>query len=77
MKKPFDILWFGDNGPSWIEAVDTLETAKAHIEKLPQSNSGSYAVLDQRTGNRLTFAAKMGSSGGGSSPRLARYPKPR
>jgi hypothetical protein len=55
MKKPFDIVWFGESGPSWIEAVETLETAKAHIEKLPQANSGSYAVLDQRTGNRLSF----------------------
>jgi hypothetical protein len=35
MKKPFDILWFGKDGPTWIEAVDTVGTAKAHIEKLP------------------------------------------
>jgi hypothetical protein len=32
MKKCFDIVWFGDNGPTWIEAVETLETAKARIE---------------------------------------------
>lgn len=59
MKKPFDIFWFGEDGPTWIEAVDTLEIAKAHIEKLPQANSGSYAVMDQRTGNRISFAAKI------------------
>jgi hypothetical protein len=58
MKKPFDIFWFGENGPNWIEAVETLETAKSNIEKLPHGNSGSYAVLDQRTGNRISFAAK-------------------
>jgi hypothetical protein len=63
MKKPFDIFWFGDSGPSWIAAVDTLEVAKAHIEKLPQAETGSYAVLDHRTGNRLTFASKLQSSG--------------
>ena len=59
MKKPFDIFWFGDNGPNWIKTVDTLEIAKAHIENLPQANSGSYAVLDQRTGKRISFAAKL------------------
>ncbi len=63
MRKAFDIFWFGENGPNWIEAVETLESAKAHIEKLPQANSGSYAVLDQRTGNRISFAAKIQPSG--------------
>jgi hypothetical protein len=59
MMKPFDIFWFGDNGPNWIAAVDTLEAARAQIEKLPEGISGSYAVLDQRTGNRISFAAKQ------------------
>jgi hypothetical protein len=45
MKQPFDIFWFRENGPKWIEAVETLETAKKHIEKLPLGNSGGYAVL--------------------------------
>lgn len=63
MKKPFDIFWFGENGPNWIETVDTLETARAHIEKLPQAQSGSYAVLDQRTDNRISFAAKLRAGG--------------
>jgi hypothetical protein len=58
MEKPFDIFWFGDNGPSWIEAVETLEVAKAHIEKFPQNNSGGYGVLDQRNGRRTFFAVK-------------------
>ena len=63
MKKRFDIFWFGENGPNWIEAVETLETAKDEIEKLPQHDSGSYAVVDHRTGNRLSFAAKLRASG--------------
>jgi hypothetical protein len=62
MIKPFDIFWFGESGPTWIDAVETLETAKNRIEQLPQSDSGSYAVLDQRTGNRLSFAAKLHAS---------------
>ncbi len=62
MTKRFDIFWFGENGPNWIDAVETLETAKDQIEKLPQSDSGSYAVVDHRTGNCLSFAAKLRSS---------------
>jgi hypothetical protein len=62
MKKRFSIFWFGESGPTWIDAVDTLETAKDHIESLPHNNSGSYAVLDQRTGNRLSFASKLQAS---------------
>ncbi len=63
MKKRFDIFWFGENGPNWIEAVETLQTAKEQIEKLPQNNSGSYAVVAHRTNNRLSFAAKLRASG--------------
>jgi hypothetical protein len=58
----FDIFWFDEDGPTWIEAVDTLEIAKAHIEKLgkpPQVNSGSYAVFDRQTGTRIPFIQKL------------------
>jgi hypothetical protein len=58
MKKRFDIFWFGENGPTWIKAVETLETAKDQIEKLPQNDSGSYAVIDHRT-----FTTKLRASG--------------
>jgi hypothetical protein len=58
MKKRFDIFWFGENGPTWIKAVETLKTAKDQIEKLPQNDSGSYAVIDHRT-----FATKLRASG--------------
>jgi hypothetical protein len=66
MKKRFDIFWFGENGPNWIDAVETLETAKDQIEKLPRHDSGSYAVVDHRTGNRLSFTAKLRASGVGT-----------
>lgn len=68
MNKRFDIFWFGENGPTFIEAVDTLELAEQRIEKLPHGDSGSYSVLDHRTGNRLSFAAKVGASGAGTLP---------
>ena len=63
MMKRFDIFWFGENGPNWIESGETLQTAKEQIEKLPQNDSGSYAVVDHRTANRLSFAAKLRASG--------------
>jgi hypothetical protein len=75
MQKPFDIFWFGDNGPNWIEAVETLEAAKAHLEKLPQVNSGSYAVLDQRTGKRVVFGAEQVPGCSEKAPGLAKYAK--
>ncbi len=56
MQKPFDIFWFGDSGPRWIEAVETLDIAKARIETFPHRESGSYQVLDQRTGKHFLFA---------------------
>ena len=58
MEKPFDIFWFGDSGPTWIDAVTTLEIAKVRIETLPQPNSGSYGVLDQRTGRHISFVPR-------------------
>lgn len=70
MKQPFDIFWFGENGPNWIAAVETLEAAQAQISNLPQGTSGSYAVLDQRTGNRISFASKLQASGNRTRPRV-------
>lgn len=51
----FDIFWCGDKGAIWVAAVDMLEIAKARIEQLPQSGSGKYAVMDLRTGNRVSL----------------------
>ena len=63
MKNRFDIFWFGENGPNWIKAVETLETAKDQIEKLPQHDSGSYAVVEPPVRTRpLTVRAKKASS---------------
>ena len=71
MTKRFDIFWFGENGPNWIDAVETLETAKDRIEKLPQNDSGSYAVVDYRTGNRLSFVSKLWASAASTKQSLS------
>jgi hypothetical protein len=62
MDKPFDILWFGEGGPIWIDSVATLESAEARIETLPQRNSGAYGVFDQRTARCTSFAAKIANN---------------
>jgi hypothetical protein len=43
-RKPFEIFWFGDNGPNWIETVDTLEIAKERIQNLPQARLAGKLV---------------------------------
>jgi hypothetical protein len=55
MKKRVDIFWFGESGPVWVEAAQTMERAKASIDALPLKTSGGYALLDQRTGKRMSF----------------------
>jgi DNA-binding NarL/FixJ family response regulator len=42
------------------ELVPAIMRCKSN-ERLPQADSGSYAVLDQRTGNRISFIAKSPS----------------
>jgi hypothetical protein len=71
MPKRFDIFWFGENGPNWIDAVETLETAKDRIEKLPQNDSGSYAVVDYRMGNRLSLVSKLWASAASTKQSLS------
>jgi hypothetical protein len=55
MEKPFDIFWFGEAGPNWVKAVESLESAKNHIESMPDRESGSYVILDQKTGKQIPF----------------------
>jgi hypothetical protein len=62
MEHPFDIFWFGEGGPVWIDSVATLESAKARIATLPQQNSGAYGVFDQRIARCTPFAAKIANS---------------
>jgi hypothetical protein len=59
MDKPFDIFWFGESGPIWIDSFATLESAERHIEALPQRNSGAYGVFDQRTARCTSFPARI------------------
>ena len=55
MKKPVDIVWFGESGPVWVEAAQTIQRAKKCIDALPLKSSGGYAALDQRTRNCMSF----------------------
>jgi hypothetical protein len=68
MSQRFDIFCFQVSALRWLTAVDTLEDAKAHIEKLPESASGRYGVLDQRTGEMLSFHFQHVLGGGSLTP---------
>jgi hypothetical protein len=59
MEHPFDISWFGEGGPVWIDSAATLESAMARIETLSQRNSGAYGVFDQRTARCTSFPARI------------------
>jgi hypothetical protein len=59
MEKRVDIFWFGESGPVWVEAAQTMERAKACIDAQPLKNSGGYAVVDQRTGNWMSFEPNL------------------
>ena len=62
MEQPFDIFWFGEAGPNWVKAVESLESAKNHIENLPDRKCGKYVILDQRTGKQLLFLTEAENS---------------
>src|ERR1700730_15562681 len=59
MDKPVDIVWFGESGPVWVEAAQTMERAKACVDALPLKTSGGYAVVDHRTGKRMSFEPNL------------------
>ena len=59
MKKSVDIFWFGESGPVWVEAAQTMERAKACINASPLKTSGGYAVVDHRTGNSMSFEPNL------------------
>jgi hypothetical protein len=59
MKKPVDIFWFGESGPVWVEAAQTMERAKACVDASPLKTSGGYVVVDHRTGNSMSFEPNL------------------
>ena len=53
MAPSLDIFRIESGGVRWCEAVATIETAKARIQKIALSSPGSYLILDQKTGQRI------------------------
>jgi hypothetical protein len=45
--------------PVSFSALTTMERAKACLDALPLKTSGGYAVVDQRTGNRMSFEPNL------------------
>jgi hypothetical protein len=58
---------YSDGSVRWRGAVESLEAAKARIQKLALSSPGEYLILNQHTGDRIrvasTSAVKMPTGG--------------
>jgi hypothetical protein len=54
-QSPLDIFRVERHGVLWVESAPTLEDAKARIQQLADRESGSYLVLNQRTGDKFVF----------------------
>jgi hypothetical protein len=48
-----DVFRKEPKGLMWIAAVDSLESAKAKIEEVRQSQQGEYLVFNQGTGKEV------------------------
>jgi hypothetical protein len=53
MAPSLDIFRVESDGVLWCEAVSTMETAKARIQRMALSSPGNYLILDQRTGQQI------------------------
>jgi hypothetical protein len=54
MVPSLDIFRIESSRVLWCEAVATIETAKARIQELAASSPGSYFILNQHTGWRIS-----------------------
>ncbi len=55
MTPKVDIFRVETGGVRWVEAVATLEGAKARVQELAGRSPGEYFLLDQETGNKLVI----------------------
>ncbi len=56
MTARFDLFRMeADGGVRWCESAETLEDAKARIQRLAALSPGQYLVLNQGTGAKLVF----------------------
>jgi hypothetical protein len=63
MVPSLDIFKIESGGLRWCEAVTSIETAKARIEKLALSSRGNYFIFDQKSGQRIHVNVESGRHG--------------
>jgi hypothetical protein len=66
---PYDIFEILNNGVRWIEAVDTLDTARARVAELKETKPAEYLIVNQRTG--ITIRVSVGEEELRSAPSRA------
>jgi hypothetical protein len=60
MFHPLDIFKTDvDGSVLWRGAVESVEVARARIQKLAQAAPGEYLILDQKTGQRVLFTPDL------------------
>jgi hypothetical protein len=55
MVAPFDIFKIDEyGGVMWVDAVPDMDTAKVRLTAIGSSSPGTYMILSQATGNKLS-----------------------
>jgi hypothetical protein len=58
----FDVFKMGKEGPVWRGSANTLDDAKARVQKLGKIQPGEYLIINQRTGERLEITTGTANS---------------
>jgi hypothetical protein len=66
MKNRFDIFSFGENGPNWIKAVETLETTKTKLKSCLSTTAVAMRSLTTEAATAFLLPRSVETSGVGS-----------
>lgn len=55
MIPPFDVFKVVRGEPLWVEAVPTLDAAKARVQELMRVHRCEYLILSHTTGNKISI----------------------
>jgi hypothetical protein len=60
---PFDIFRVSDGDPIWVEAIATLDAAKARVQELMTDLPCEYLIFSHVTGNKISIKPEEAASG--------------
>jgi hypothetical protein len=62
MVPPFDIFRVADGDPIWVEAIATLDAAKARVRELMMDVPCEYLIFSHVTGNKISIKPEEAAS---------------